>query len=72
MEALKEKSILDMPDDCRTIYSYAMQVLHMPVDVTKRQNIHRNLRYAIEEAEKGNYDPLRDERQYLIDLSIKM
>jgi len=72
IEALREKSITEMPNECRTLYSYAMQVLTMPIDVTKRQNIHRNLLYAVEEADKGNYDPLREERQYLIDISIKM
>lgn len=68
-----EDNITYMPDDVRILYSYAMQIVSVPVDVEARQLIPRDLIQAIFKAEKdGNYQPLREQRDYLIEVSLKL
>ena len=70
-EIIKEDNLVHMPEDVRALYNYSKQIIDHPRDLCKRQCVYLPLLRAVLEADKGNYQALEDQRQFLIDYSIK-
>ena len=71
-DKIREDSLVNMPENLRVLYSYSRQILEVPIDCKQCGDIPCKLIYAVLQAEKGNYEPLEEQRQFLIDYSMRL
>ena len=71
MEKTKEDYIMAMNLHERNLYAYAVHTINAPIDCTKRIEVPHGLIHAVMEAEKGNYQPLREQESNLREISLR-